>query len=132
MNNTRRFLAGLLIPAPGSSTAQRPPVIYVHLHAYAEMAGGATATADGAAAPEARSLTSAADAEAHMQGTLAELGRYNVVRGVVSGPEAAVRAWQEAAPGRVIGGASLGATYSPSQRQTARPEPFRRSCDSTW
>ena len=106
MNNKRFFLAGLLILAPASSTAQQPPIIDMHLHAYTEIAGGATA--DWAAAPEARSLTYAADVEAHMQATLADMDRYNVVLGVVSGPEAAVRAWHEAAPGRVIGGATLG------------------------
>ena len=43
-----------------------------------------------------------------MRATLAEMDRNNVVLAVVSGPEAAVRAWQAGAPGRFIGGAFLG------------------------
>ena len=43
-----------------------------------------------------------------MQATLAEMDRYNVVLGIVSGPETSIRAWHAAAPGRFIGGAFLG------------------------
>lgn len=106
MKNTRLLMAGLLIVAPATLAAQRPPVIDVHLHAYSGIPAGASA--DWAGEPEARALTSPADAHAHLRATLAEMDRHNVVLGVVSGPETAVRAWLEAAPGRVIGGAFLG------------------------
>lgn len=42
-----------------------------------------------------------------MRATLAEMDRFNVVLSVVSGPEASLRAWHEAAPDRFIGGAFL-------------------------
>jgi uncharacterized protein len=86
--------------------AQRPPVIDVHLHAYTGVPPGARA--DWAGTEVARTLSSPANAEAHLRATLAEMDRYNVVLAVVSGPEAAVRAWHAAAPDRFIGGAFHG------------------------
>lgn len=86
--------------------AQRPPVIDVHLHAYTEVPPGASASWTGE--PEARALPGATTAAEHMQSTLAQMDRYNVVLGMVSGPEEAVRTWRAAAPDRFIGGASLG------------------------
>lgn len=100
------LLAVLLILPATTVVAQRPPVIDVHLHSYAEVPPEVRAS--WADRPDARSLTSSASAEEHMRATLAEMDRYNVVLGVVSGPESSIRAWREAAPGRVIGGASLG------------------------
>lgn len=97
--------AGMLL-VHGTAAAQRPPVIDVHLHAYTQIRPNAPASWTGE--PEARALTGPADAAEHMRATLAEMDRYNVVMAVVSGPESAVRAWEEAAPGRFIGGAFLG------------------------
>lgn len=104
-------LAATLALLPQDIFAQRPPVIDVHLHAYTEVPPGASASWTGE--PEARALPGATSAEEHMQATLAEMERYNVVLGVVSGPEKAVRTWHEAAPDRFIGGAFLGAEGMP-------------------
>lgn len=86
--------------------AQRGPVIDVHLHSYTEVPQGIRA--DWADRADARALTAPASAEEHMQATLKEMDRYNVVLAVVSGPEISIRAWREAAPGRFIGGAFFG------------------------
>ena len=99
-------LSGLLTLSAGEAVAQRSPVIDVHLHSYMEVPSGMQA--EWADRSDARTLTAPASAEEHMQATLAEMDRYNVVLAVVSGPEASVRAWHEAAPGRFIGGAFLG------------------------
>jgi hypothetical protein len=99
-------LALLLILSSIAATAQRGPIIDVHLHSYTEVPAGVNA--EWADRPDARNLTSPAGAEEHMRATLAEMDRYNVVLGVVSGPEASIRAWHQAAPGRFIGGAFLG------------------------
>ena len=99
-------LAALLTLLPADSVAQRSPVIDVHLHSYTDVPPGVRA--EWADRADARALTAPASAQEHMRATLAEMDRYNVVLGVVSGPEASIRAWHEAAPGRFIGGAILG------------------------
>lgn len=99
-------LAVLLTLLPADAVAQRSPVIDVHLHSYTDVPPGVTA--EWADRADARALTAPASAQEHMRATLAEMDRYNVVLGVVSGPEASIRAWHEAAPGRFIGGAFLG------------------------
>lgn len=98
-------LAALLTLLPADSVAQRSPVIDVHLHSYTDVPPGVRA--EWADRADARALTAPASAQEHMRATLAEMDRYNVVLGVVSGPEASIRAWHEAAPGRFIGGAFL-------------------------
>ncbi len=106
MKKLLAVLATLLTLSATDALAQRGPVIDVHLHSYTEVPPGVSA--DWADRTDARALTAPASAEEHMQATLAEMDRYNVVLAVVSGPEASIRAWQEAAPGRFIGGAFLG------------------------
>lgn len=87
-------------------TQERQPIIDVHLHAYVDIPPEESASWTGE--PEARALAGAADADEHFRSTLAKMDKYNIVLGVVSGPEPAVRAWHEKAPERFIGGASLG------------------------
>ncbi len=99
-------LAALLTLLPADAVAQRSPVIDVHLHSYTDVPPGVRA--EWADRADARALTAPASAQEHMRATLAEMDRYNVVLGVVSGPEASIRAWHKAAPGRFIGGAFLG------------------------
>ena len=99
-------LVVLIAAFAAEADAQRRPVIDMHLHAYTDLPPGVPA--DWADRPEARALTAPQDAEKHMRATLEEMDRYNVVLAVVSGPEEAIRAWHEAAPGRFIGGAFLG------------------------
>lgn len=95
-----------VIDKPGIVSTYDGPIIDMHLHAYTDMPPGESASWTGE--PEARALTGALDAEEHFMSTLAEMDKYNIVLGVVSGPESAVRAWHEKAPGRFIGGAFLG------------------------
>ncbi|MDX1665316.1 MAG: amidohydrolase family protein [Candidatus Promineifilaceae bacterium] len=99
------------VPSPLKSEAakahsSRQPVIDVHLHCYAAVRPGMQP--DWADRAEARALTAPASVEEHRRATLAEMDRNNVVLGVVSGREAALRAWHQAAPDRFIGGAFLG------------------------
>lgn len=89
-----------------TAVAREGPVIDVHLHSYAEVPPGLSA--DWANRADARALVGAETAEELMRATIAEMDRYNVVLAVVSGPESSIRAWQQAAPGRFIGGAFLG------------------------
>ena len=106
MKKLSLFLIILFACWATEAAGQRGPVIDVHLHSYTVVPPGMGA--DWADRADAQSLTAPASAEEHMQATLAEMDRYNVVLGVVSGPEASIRAWQAAAPGRFIGGAFLG------------------------
>lgn len=100
------FLSILLCLSGTEAIAQHGPVIDVHLHSYTDVPVEVDiAWADRA---EARLLTAPTSAAEHLQATLDEVDRYNVVLGVVSGPEASIRTWHEAAPGRFIGGAYLG------------------------
>ena len=85
---------------------ERLPIIDVHLHAYIGLPPGESAGWTGES--EARALVGAADADEHFRSTIAEMDKYNIVLGIVSGPEPAVRVWHEKAPGRFIGGAFLG------------------------
>ena len=105
MKSFSPLLALLIVSATGA-VAQRGPVIDVHLHAYTEVPPGMRA--EWADRPDARALVAPANADEHMRATIAEMDRYNVVLGVVSGPEPSIRAWHEAAPGRFVGGAFLG------------------------
>ena len=102
----KHFLLLLCTCLATEAVAQRGPVIDVHLHSYTAVPPGMSA--DWADRPEARALLSPVSAEEHMRATLAEMDRYNVVLAVVSGSEASLRAWHEAAPGRFIGGGFLG------------------------
>lgn len=100
------IFAALLVHSAAQVGAQRAPVIDVHLHSYMEVPPGMRA--EWADRPDAQALTAPASAEDHLRATLAQMDRYNVVLAVVSGPEASIRAWHKAAPGRFIGGAFLG------------------------
>ena len=85
----------------------RGPIIDVHMHAYpaaAALPEGLTNRATGAPLPWK-------NGEEHRAACLAEMRRYNVVKGIVSGGNgdrlAAARYWQEKEPGRFISGAAL-------------------------
>jgi len=96
----------LISVCASAAAAQQGLVIDVHLHSYTDVPSGMAA--GWADRPDARALAAPADAEEHMRATLAEMDRNSVVLAIVSGPEVSIRAWQEAAPGRFIGGAFLG------------------------
>jgi hypothetical protein len=94
-------------PAASTRIAPHEPIIDVHMHAYpadeafsAELPNPATGKSPGLK-----------DGEAHLQAVLAEMKRYNVVKGIVSGGSgdriAAVMHWRDADPGRFIAGAGI-------------------------
>ena len=107
-------MLGAACVVPHVAAGQRLPVIDVHLHAYANVPPGVQA-AGMVGRPEAQKLVGPNDAETHLRATLAEMDRYNVVLGVVSGPEVVLRAWHKAAPGRFIGGLFSGNDGLPEQ-----------------
>ena len=87
------LLPGLL---SGQTPADRPPIIDMHLHAYAP--GGALG------GPREASLAPTA-AEGFLDAVLLELRRHNVVLALTSGAERDVAWWHDAAPGVIVGGA---------------------------
>lgn len=94
-------------------SAQRAPIIDVHLHSYTELPPDMPAS--WADREDARMMTSPSSADEHVDLTLEIMDRYNIVLAVVSGPRASVRAWRERSPDRFIGGAFLGDDGLPEQ-----------------
>lgn len=88
-------------------TAERGPIIDVHMHAYP-----ADAAIDASLAnPLTGEPTGLENGQAHMHACLAEMERLNIVKGIVSGGTgdrlgAAIQ-WQDAAPDRIIAGAGV-------------------------
>jgi uncharacterized protein len=92
--------------------ARRPPIIDVHLHAYPGFPPPSNPIWN--AVPKTLSLRPAASPADHLRATLQQMDRYNIVLGVVSGPdEAVLRTWHSAAPGRFIGGCWLQVESTP-------------------
>lgn len=80
--------------------SRRPPIIDMHLHAYRLDDGKPPAVNPVTGRPSAARTT----AELRNM-SLAELGRYNIVKAVASGPPDTVNQWHEAAPDTIIPGA---------------------------
>ena len=83
-----------------TGTEGRPPVIDMHLHAYA--------LADGSAPPEnpVTGRPSACRTTAELrEASLGALAHYNIVKAVTSGPAEMAAQWRAAAPARVLVGA---------------------------
>lgn len=99
---THLCLLTLLILTPLQAWAQphpeRPPVIDVHLHCYAEDARWRARVPNPVTG---KPLTATSERE-HLRATLDEMDRYNVVLGAVSNDYAVALRWQAAAPGRII------------------------------
>ena len=93
------LLTSFAAAAPAQPSEQnRPPIIDVHVHAYERDERWA------ARAPNPRTgrpLTASSE-QAHMQATLAEMKKYNIVKAFVSNHYAAVLRWQAAAPDRIM------------------------------
>lgn len=111
-------------PAPVAAQ-ERQPIIDMHMHAHhpADVPGGAPALCR----PEPCSGEGAATAtpEESLQGTLAQMRRYNIVKGFVSGPDPnIVRRWAEAAPDRFVPSAFLFEPGNPS------PDALRREYEA--
>jgi predicted TIM-barrel fold metal-dependent hydrolase len=92
--------------ASGIDTATRGPIIDVHMHAYP-----ADTPIPQIASPAGGKLPGVKDGHAHMLAVLAEMKRFNIVKGIVSGGDgdrlAAAYHWHDAAPDRFIAGAGV-------------------------
>jgi predicted TIM-barrel fold metal-dependent hydrolase len=76
----------------------RPPIIDVHLHAYERNESWTRKTPN----PLTGQPMTATTELAHMQASLAEMKKYNIVKAVVSNHYPAVLRWQAASPDRII------------------------------
>jgi hypothetical protein len=93
------LLTGFAPAAPAQKNEQnRPPVIDVHMHAYAKDERWTHKVPN----PLTGQPMAATTEQAHMQATLAEMKKYNIVKGVVSNDYQAVLRWRAAAPDRII------------------------------
>jgi predicted TIM-barrel fold metal-dependent hydrolase len=75
-----------------------PPIIDVHVHAYERDERWTNKVPH----PSIGQPMTATNEQAHMQATLAEMKKYNIVKAFVSNHYAAVLRWQAAAPDRVM------------------------------
>lgn len=84
-------------------TQENEPVIDIHLHAYEAVKSGIPASWAGE--KDAKVLTSPANAETHLQLSLAQMEKHNIVLAVVSSTSInAIEQWKQAAPGLFLGG----------------------------
>src|SRR4026207_797314 len=81
-----------------SAAQVRPPIIDVHMHAYAKDARWDHKVGN----PITGQPMSATDEQSHMRATFAEMRKYNVVKALVSTHYEAVLRWKAAAPDNVI------------------------------
>lgn len=93
----------LLIVFPFGAYAQnnqqhRPPIIDVHLHVYAKDERWTHKVPN----PLTGQPMTATNEQAHMQATLAEMKKYNIVKAVISNDYQAVLRWKAAAPDNII------------------------------
>jgi predicted TIM-barrel fold metal-dependent hydrolase len=76
----------------------RPPIIDVHLHAYEKDERWTQKVPN----PLTGQSMTATTEQSHMQATLAEMKKYNIVKAVASNDYQAVLRWKAAAPDRII------------------------------
>jgi predicted TIM-barrel fold metal-dependent hydrolase len=92
--------------AASDTAKQSLPIIDVHMHCYP-----ADEILSALPDPVTGKLTGLKNGEAHMQACLAEMNRWNIVKGVVSGGSGdrigAALHWQDAAPDRIIAAAGI-------------------------
>lgn len=91
------FLATSGIAGAQVSRSQRPPIIDMHLHAFAALPAG---TPNPFWLP--RKLPTPASDDELMRASLEALERFNVVKAIASGPVEIVGRWKAAAPDRII------------------------------
>lgn len=103
------FFVLLLIPsylsAQGDSPGAQPPIIDVHVHVYADDPRWQIRVPNPVTGQEMTATTE----EAHMQATLAEMAKHNVVKAVASNDYSTVLRWKTHAPDKII--ASYGFSY---------------------
>ncbi len=94
-----------LILVTGASAAparepeqQRPPIVDVHVHAYETDERWTRTTTN----PITGQPLTATTEQLHMQATLAEMSKYNIVKAVVSNHYQAVLRWRAASPDRIL------------------------------
>jgi predicted TIM-barrel fold metal-dependent hydrolase len=93
------LLTGLSSAAPAQESEQdRPPIIDVHVHAYENDERWTHKVSN----PITGQPMTATTEQAHMQATLAEMRKYNIVKAVVSNHYPAVLRWQAASSDRII------------------------------
>ncbi|HEX7070170.1 MAG TPA: amidohydrolase family protein [Rhodothermales bacterium] len=93
------LLTGLASPAPVQTNGQdRPPIIDVHVHAYERDERWTLKVPN----PRTGQPMTATTEQEHMQATMAEMEKYNIVKAVVSNHYPAVLRWQAASPDRII------------------------------
>ena len=93
------FLAGFAPAASAQRNEQsRPPIIDVHVHAYARDDRWALKPPN----PRSGQPMTATTEQAHMQATFAEMKKYNIVKAIVSNHYEAVLRWKAASPHQVI------------------------------
>jgi predicted TIM-barrel fold metal-dependent hydrolase len=93
------LLTGLASPAPAQpSQHNRPPIIDVHVHAYERDERWTLKVPN----PRTGQPMTASTEQEHMQATLAEMKKYNIVKAVVSNHYQAVLRWQAASPDRIM------------------------------
>jgi len=81
-----------------SRPAQRLPIIDVHIHAYAKDERWTLKAPN----PRTGIPLTATSEQAHMQASVAEMKKYNIVKAVVSNQYEAVLRWKTAEPGRIL------------------------------
>jgi hypothetical protein len=93
------LLSAFAPAAPAQSSEQsRPPIIDVHVHAYAANAAWALKVPN----PRSGQPMTATTEQAHMQATFAEMKRNNIVKAIVSNHYEAVLRWKAASPDQII------------------------------
>src|SRR5215203_7292427 len=93
------LMTGLASAAPAQTNEQyRPPIIDVHVHAYERDERWAIKAPN----PRTGRPLTATSEQAHMQATLAEMKKYNIVKAFVSNHYEAVLRWKAASPDRII------------------------------
>jgi len=93
------LLIGLASAAPAQENEQnRPPIIDVHVHAYEKDERWTRQVPN----PRTGQPLTVSTEQEHMQATLAEMRKYNIVKAVVSNHYPAVLRWQAASPDRII------------------------------
>ena len=91
--------------APAQTSQQnRPPVIDVHVHAYAKDERWTNKTPN----PVTGQAMIATTEEAHMRASLAEMKKYNIVKAFVSNDYQAILRWKAAAPDRIVASYGFG------------------------
>src|SRR5678816_3408570 len=87
-------LALVLITSTVVNAQTRPPIIDVHMHAYAKDARWDNKVGN----PITGVAMTAFNEQAHMRETLAEMKKYNIVKALVSTDYDAVLRWKAASP----------------------------------